>query len=409
MALLDKLDHPERRLPPVVHVAGTNGKGSTCAFLRAIGEASGWRVHVFTSPHLVRFNERIRLAGQLVEDDALDAVLDEVEQVNAGAAITEFEIITAAAFLLFARVPADLCVIEVGLGGRYDATNLLPLPAACAIASISIDHREFLGDTLGAIAWEKAGIIKPGGIAVTGRQKPEALEGIRRQAASCDARLLTRDEDWTLDEDKLIYADRRGSLPLPSPSLPGAHQIDNAGLAVAALRASGLLLPDAAWGGIAQAEWPARMQRLQGYWAEQLPPDWEIWLDGGHNPGAGEILAGHLTQWRRQAPARPIVLIVGMKQSKDASAFLRPLLPFADRVFAVAEIDQHLALPIRDIVIASGGVAQVGPDIAGALQQISRQETAGRVLICGSLYLAGIVLRKAEDDATRKATSPSRE
>ncbi len=387
--LLAKLGNPETRLPPVIHVAGTNGKGSTCAFLRAIGERAGLAVHVATSPHLVHFNERIRLAGTLVDDATLAATLEEVERVNAGAAITVFEVLMAATFLLFARVPADLCVLEVGLGGRFDATNVIPPPAACAITSISLDHREMLGDTLAAIAFEKAGIMKPGSPTATGLHPPEVEEVLRARAAAVGAPLLMRGRDWSVEPSSsgLRYADSLGGLDLPPPALLGAHQVENAGIAIAALRASDLRLPDAAFAGISSAEWPARMQRLTGRLAARLPPGWELWLDGGHNPGGGEALAAHLRGWAD----RPVHLIVGMKKAKDVAETLRPLLPLATTLWAVAEPGQHAALPVADIVAASGGLARPGPTVEAALRRLDGPPA--RVLICGSLYLAGEVLK----------------
>jgi len=390
--LLTALDHPERRLPPVLHVAGTNGKGSTCAFLRAMGEAAGLRVHVTTSPHLVRFNERIRLAGRLVDDATLEAALEEVERVNAGAPVTVFEMLMAATFLLFARVPADLCVLEVGLGGRFDATNVIDHPAACAITALSLDHREFLGDSLAKIAFEKAGIIKKSAPVATGAQAPEALAVLQAQADARGARLLARGRDWEIARAAagLRYSDAAGTLDLPPPSLLGPHQTDNAGIAVATLRAAGLGVADGAIArGVATAEWPARMQRLHGRLAALLPADWELWLDGGHNPGAGVVLAEHLAGWAD----RPVHLIVGMKQAKDSAEFLRPLLPHAASLWAVAEPGQHLALPVAAIVAASGGVARPGPTVAAALRALPREGGPARVLICGSLYLAGEVLK----------------
>ena len=389
--LLRELGDPHLRLPPVIHVAGTNGKGSTCAFLRAIAEAAGWRVHVYTSPHLVRFNERIRLAGELVSDGVLTDTLDEVERVNAGAPITVFEVLVAAAFLLFARVPADLCVIEVGLGGRGDATNVLARPRACAITSISMDHREFLGDTLDLIAREKAGIMKLGSPVVTGAQEPEVRAALDACASAVGTHVRARGRDWEVVPvaDGLRFTDALGSLDVARPSLLGAHQFDNAGIALAAVRASGLAIPAAALSaGMAGAQWPARMQRLTGRLCRLLPPDWELWLDGGHNPGAGLVIAEHIAGWRD----RPVHLIVGMKQSKDAAEFLRPLLPMAETVWAIAEPEQHLALPVDAIVAASGGVAREGPTLGAALAAIPRG-AAARVLICGSLYLAGEVLK----------------
>jgi dihydrofolate synthase/folylpolyglutamate synthase len=394
LALLEKLDNPQRRLPPVLHVAGTNGKGSTCAFLRAIGEAAGLRVHVYTSPHLVHFQERIRLAGVLASDDVLEGAFDAVERANAGAPITVFEVITAIAFHLFASVPADLCVLEVGLGGRGDATNVVDRPAACAITSISLDHREMLGETLALIAAEKAGIIKPGVPVVTGAQPEAALAVLRARAADAGAAFLARDEAWRIAPEAggLRYADAAGAFLLPPPSLAGAHQADNAGIAVAAWRAAGLPGGAAALAaGLAAAEWPGRLQRLHGALAGLLPAGWELWLDGGHNPGAGAALAEHLAAWGREGPVH---LLVGMKQSKDSAAFLRPLLPLAASVWAVAEPAQHLALPVAAIIAASGGVARPGPTVAAALRALAQPGgPPARVLICGSLYLAGEVLK----------------
>jgi dihydrofolate synthase / folylpolyglutamate synthase len=395
---LATLGHPERALPPVLHVAGTNGKGSCCAFLRAIAETAGQRVHVYTSPHLVRFHERIRLSGTLVDEDTLESVLAEVEERNAGAPITVFEITTAAALLLFSRVPADLLVLETGLGGRYDATNVVERPAATAITSISMDHMEFLGDTLDKIAWEKAGILKPDVPCAVGADAPLAV--LERAAAESGAPLLARGRDWRIEPSSgggLRYADASGALDLPPPSLAGPHQADNAGIAVAALRAwsPDWLSARAIAAGLARAEWPARMQRLRGRLAASLPPGWELWLDGGHNPAAGLALAAHLRAWRDSVPERPIHLVVGMKGSKAASGFLAPLLPpRSDTVWAVAEPGQHLAMPVAEIVAASGGAARPGPTVAAALSALPRADgPPARVLICGSLYLAGEVLK----------------
>jgi dihydrofolate synthase / folylpolyglutamate synthase len=401
---LAALGHPERSLPPVVHVAGTNGKGSCCAFLRAIAEAADQRVHVYTSPHLVRFHERIRLAGTLVEEATLESTLAEVEERNAGAPITVFEITTAAAFLLFSRVSADLLVLETGLGGRYDATNVVDRPAATAITSISMDHMEYLGDTLDKIAWEKAGILKPGVPCTVGADASLAV--LQPAAAEAGAPLLARDRDWRIeqsDDGGLRYADAAGALDLPPPSLAGPHQLDNAGIAIAAMRAWNppWLSAGAIANGLAAAEWPARMQRLRGRLAATLPPGWELWLDGGHNPAAGRALAAHLHKWREAAPERPVHLIIGMKASKAAAEFLAPLLPpLADTVWAVAEPGQHLAMPVAEIVAASGGAARPGPTVEAALSALPPRAAAvhppARVLICGSLYLAGEVLKAEE-------------
>ncbi|GBQ35541.1 bifunctional folylpolyglutamate synthase/dihydrofolate synthase [Komagataeibacter saccharivorans] len=396
--LLARLGHPERHLPPVVHVAGTNGKGSTCALMRAIAEAGGWRVHVLTSPHLVHVTERFRIAGEIVGESELTAVLEEIERVNDGAPITVFEVLTAAGFVLCARHPADLTIVEVGLGGRCDATNVLRQPAACAITAISMDHEAFLGDTLAAIAGEKAGIIKPGVPVATGRQPSEVMDVLISTARENAAPLWRRDHEWsveaTADGSGLLYRDARGTLDLPLPGLRGAHQIDNAGLALATLRASDLPLPQQAWGGIAHARWPARMQRLDGQLAAMLPTGWELWLDGGHNPGAGEVLAQVMDAW----PDRPTHLVIGMKQTKDATGFLAPLLTRATSVQAVAEKDQHLAQPVADIIAASNGKATAGPTLREALASLTRtappDAPPARVIICGSLYLAGVALQQ---------------
>ena len=398
--LLAKLGSPELRLPPVIHVAGTNGKGSTCAFLRAIAEAAGLRVHVYTSPHLVRFNERIRLAGRLVDDRTLAEAMETVERVNAGAPITVFEVITAVAFHLFAGVPADLCVLEVGLGGRGDATNVIDRPASCAITSISLDHRELLGGTLAAIAAEKAGIMKPGVPVAIGAQPPEAEAVLLAHAARVGAPARLRGRNWSIgaEGDGLRFTDPAGTLSLPPPSLLGIHQHDNAGIAIAALRATSLGLPEAAYGrGLASATWPARLQRLDGTLAALLPPGWEVWLDGGHNPGAAAALAAQLDTWRD----RPTHLVIGMKQAKDTAAFLLPLIPRAASAWAVAEPGQYLALPVATIVAAANSAIRVGPHVKDALRGIVRGTgLPGRVLICGSLYLAGEVLKLDADGRT---------
>ncbi len=396
--LLDRLGHPEHHLPPIIHVAGTNGKGSTCAFIRAMAEAAGLRVHVYTSPHLVRFNERIRIAGALVSDEALIAELERVERINDGAPITVFEVITAAAFDLFAQAPADLCVLEVGLGGRGDATNVIDAPAACAITSISLDHRELLGPTIEIIAGEKAGIMKPGIPVAIGAQPAEVQRVLLDHAAQTNTPVHLRGRHWDIapTRDGLRYSDAAGQLEAPWPALPGLFQFDNAGIAIAALRATPLRF---ATSGLAQAEWPARLQRLDGPLTSLLPGDWELWLDGGHNPGAGVVLAEHLVGWAD----RPVHLVIGMKQAKDTAEFLRPLLPLAATVWAVREPNQHAALPVEAIIEASGGIARPGPRVADALQKIPRRPGPARVLICGSLYLAGEVLQMAAEPPGKAA------
>jgi dihydrofolate synthase/folylpolyglutamate synthase len=386
--LLAKLGSPERRLPPIVHVAGTNGKGSTCAFIRAMAEAAGLRVHVYTSPHLVRFNERIRVAGTLVPDDRLLATMERIERINDEAPITVFEVITATAFDLFAATPADLCVLEVGLGGRGDATNVIDAPAVCAITSISLDHRELLGPTVDIIAGEKAGIMKPGVAVAIGAQPDDVRRILLDHAGAHSAPVRLRGRDWDIAPTVtgLRYSDGSGTIDAPVPSLPGLFQQDNAGIAITALRAAAIPHDPS---GLAHAHWPARLQRLDGALAALLPAGWELWLDGGHNPGAGVVLAEHLKGWAD----RPVHLVVGMKQAKDSAEFLRPLLPLAETVWAVREPDQHSALPVEAIVAASGGIARPGPRVADALRAIPRGDRPGRVLICGSLYLAGEVLK----------------
>jgi dihydrofolate synthase/folylpolyglutamate synthase len=394
--LLARLGNPERRLPPVLHVAGTNGKGSTCAFARAIAEAAGMRVHVYTSPHLVSFHERIRLAGLLVTDEALTAALEEAEAANGEDPITVFEITTAAALLLFARTPADLLVLEVGLGGRLDATNVVERPAATAITRVAMDHMDFLGDTVAKIAFEKAGIIKPRVPCATGRQDPAALAVIADRARALRAPLLARDEAWTITPSAagLRYADAHGALDLPPPALAGAHQHDNAGIAIAALRAMREpRLPDAAFGeGLVRASWPARLHRLvRGPLVDLLPERWELWLDGGHNEDAGRALGAHLAAER----SLPWHVVVGMKAGKQTAEFLAPIIPEAASLWAVAEPEQHLAQAPEAIVAASGGRARIGPRVADALAALAREARGpARVLVCGSLYLAGVILRE---------------
>jgi dihydrofolate synthase/folylpolyglutamate synthase len=386
--LLSRLGNPQCRLPPIIHVAGTNGKGSTCAFLRAMAEAAGLRVHVYTSPHLVHLNERIRLAGALVSDDYFAATLERIECANDGGPISIFEVITAAAFDMFAKTPADLCVLEVGLGGRRDATNIIEKAAASAITSISRDHVELLGPTLENITREKAGIMRNAIPVAIGRQTLSVEEQLLCHARGVGAPVLIRGRDWEVDQEggQLRYRDASGGVDIPAPSLGGEFQLDNAGIALTALRAA-RIKHDVA--GLAQAEWPARMQHLQGKLATHLPVDWELWLDGGHNPGASYALATHLQGWTD----RPVHLVIGMRQAKNPAEFLRPLLPLATTVWAVSEPGQHSALSVEAIVAASGGIARPGPQIEDALRNIPRGDGPARVLICGSLYLAAEVLK----------------
>ncbi|HXV24543.1 MAG TPA: folylpolyglutamate synthase/dihydrofolate synthase family protein [Alphaproteobacteria bacterium] len=396
--LMAALGHPEERLPPVLHVAGTNGKGSALAYLRAMFEAAGRPVHVYTSPHLVRFNERIRLAGRLIEEDLLVDLLEECERANGGDPITFFEITTAAAFLAFARHPADLLLLETGLGGRLDATNLVDQPLATAITPVSYDHMQFLGDTLAAIAGEKAGILKPGVPAAIGPQAAEALAAIEARAAAVGARLYRFGADWDVAPAGagLLYRGRSGERRLPAPALPGRHQFDNAGIALACLDLMGdaFALGDAEIAaGLLRAEWPARLQHLtRGPLAAMLPPGSELWLDGGHNPAAGEALAEMAKGWQD----RPLHLIFGMLDTKEPRAFLRPLAPLLRSLVAVPVPGEHASLTTAeaaDHARAVGIAAVEAADPTGAIAAIAQMADGPcRVLICGSLYLAGSVL-----------------
>ena len=401
--LLTALGSPQRRLPPAIHVAGTNGKGSTVAFMRAILEAAGQRVHVYTSPNLVRLNERFRIGmpggGQLVGDRELADTLTECEAKNGGAPITVFEIETAAAFLLFTRHPADIVLLEVGLGGRLDATNVVEKPLSSAITRIALDHREFLGDSIEQIAAEKAGILKAGVPAVVAGQLREALAVIERQAARLRSPLSIAGEDWTATEERgrLVYQDADGLLDLPAPKLYGRHQFENAGAAIAALRASGLKLPASAFeAGMTRVDWPARMQRLsQGRLAALIPADAELWLDGGHNADGGRAVAAALADLEERV-SRPLVLIVGMLSTKDSEGFLKNFAGLARRVVTVP-IHQDKAVPPAQLAAVAqeiGIPSLARDDIAGALTLAGKLELAPapRILITGSLYLAGEVL-----------------
>jgi dihydrofolate synthase/folylpolyglutamate synthase len=401
--LLAALDHPERRLPPVIHVAGTNGKGSTVAFARAILEAAGKRVHVYTSPNLVRLNERFRLGqtggGTLVGDAELVDALVECEAKNAGTPITVFEMETAAAFLLFSRHPADVTLVEVGLGGRLDATNVIEHPLVSVVTRVSIDHREFLGDTIEKIAAEKAGILKPNTPAAISGQSRAALSVIERQAARVRAPLSIAGEHWTAMEEhgRLVYQDSEGLLDLPAPKLYGRHQFENAGTAISALRLSGLKLSAAAFeAGMIRVDWPARMQRLsQGRLVALIPPEAELWLDGGHNPDGGRAIAAALADLEERV-SRPLVIIVGMLSTKDCTGFLKNFSGLARRVIAIP-IHQDKAVPPGALADIAAGVAipaLARDDLASALAAAGslELEPAPRILITGSLYLAGEVL-----------------
>jgi dihydrofolate synthase/folylpolyglutamate synthase len=404
--ILAQLGHPERKLPPVVHVAGTNGKGSTIAFMRAMLEAAGKRVHVYTSPHLVRFNERFRLAapagGQLAADGELKEALAECERVNTGQPITVFEITTAAGLLLFSRRPADVLLLEVGLGGRLDATNVIESPLATVITPISLDHAEYLGDSIEKVAAEKAGIIKQNVPVVVAAQLRPAVAVIERQAAKLAAPIRIAGEDWTATEERgrLVYQDDEGLLDLPAPKLYGRHQFENAGLAVAALRAiPGLKMPVSAFeAGMVNVDWPARMQRLtQGRFVPLAPPGSELWVDGGHNPDGGRVIAAAIADLEERV-SRPLVLVVGMLSSKDCEGFLRNFTGLARRIVAVPIPHQKNTLPadlIADTARAVGIPATTRDSIEAALDVIGKLDLdpPPRILITGSLYLAGEVLK----------------
>jgi dihydrofolate synthase/folylpolyglutamate synthase len=404
--LLAALGHPERKLPPVIHVAGTNGKGSTVAFLRAMLTAAGKRTHVYTSPHLVRYNERFRLGadgeGRLASDAELSAALAECEKANDGAPITVFEITTAAAFLLFARNPADVLLLEVGLGGRLDATNVIEKPLASIITPVTIDHTDFLGGTLEKIAAEKAGIIKQGVPVIVASQHRDALTVIERQAARMKAPIKIAGENWTATEERgrLVYQDDNGLIDLPAPKLYGRHQFENAGLAIATLRAlPELNVPLAAYeAGVVRPDWPARMQRLaQGALVDLAPAGSELWLDGGHNPDGGRAVAAALADLEERV-SRPLVLIVGMLTTKDNAGFLRNFTGLAKRLIAIPIPGQEKGMPSEQLAALAreiGLQATARNDVGSALDAAGKLDLdpPPRILITGSLYLAGDVLK----------------
>ena len=446
--LFAALGNPEQHLPPVIHVAGTNGKGSTVAFLRAMLEADGRLVHAFTSPHLVHFNERIRLAGTLISDAMLVALIEEIEAINGDQPITFFEITTAVAFLAFARVPADAVLLETGLGGVMDATNVVARPAATIITRISFDHMHLLGDTIEQIAGEKAGIMKPGVPAIISYQgNAGALATLEARAVEIGAPLYRYGQEWVVRGygDGFLYEDAAGKLELPLPALLGEHQLFNAGAAIAALRHAKAFQPPLpageGWGeglaevgiiaqstfeltsaspspvplrgptspagrgisaaaiatGLQTVEWPGRLQRLtRGPLAELLPAGWELWLDGGHNDSGGEVLAAQAAKWGD----KPLLLVFGMLNTKQPQAFLQPLAPYVQAVRTVAIEDEPLSLSAEDAAAAAraaGLAAGMAIDPATAIKTLLAAGTSpGRILICGSLYLAGNVL--AEND-----------
>jgi len=392
--LLSALDHPERRIPPVIHIAGTNGKGSTLAMIRAGLEAAGQPVHAYTSPHLARFHERIRLAGTLISEPALAALLDECVTANGSDPITFFEITTCAAFLAFARTPADWTLLEVGLGGRLDATNVVAAPRLTIITPVSLDHQQYLGETVAEIAGEKAGILKRRVPCIVGPQTEDGLAVIEARAARLGVPLLVHGQHWHIGEDRgrMIYQDESGLVDLPLPTLPGPHQIQNAGAAIAALRHLGF---DAAVceAAVTQAVWPARMQRLRQGPLVAAAPRAELWLDGGHNPAGGEALAATLARM----PKRPTHLICGMLNTKDIGGYLRPLARHADSLTAVSIPGEKNTLPAEETQAAAraaGLSATTAGSVQDAVDRIAGADPQARILICGSLYLAGQVLRE---------------
>jgi dihydrofolate synthase/folylpolyglutamate synthase len=392
--LLAALGHPERSLPPVIHIAGTNGKGSTQAMMRAGFEAKGDRVHAYTSPHLARFHERIRIAGDLISEGDLTRILDECDRVNEGREITFFEITTCAAMLAFSRTPADWTLLEVGLGGRLDATNVVDRPRLTIITPVSLDHQQYLGETLPEIAGEKAGILKRGIPCVVGPQEEAGLAVIEAKAERLGCPLLVHGQHWRAWEERgrLVFQDEGGLLDLPLPNLPGPHQIDNAGAALAALRHLGA--DEAACeAAVTQAYWPARMQRLRTGPLVDAAGPCELWLDGGHNPAGGQAVAATLA---RMAP-KPTHLICGMLNTKDVAGYMRPLAAVAASLTAVSIPGEANTLPAevtRDAARAAGIAAEVAENVGAAVSVIAHAVPGARILICGSLYLAGSILRE---------------
>ena len=393
LKLLGALGNPQNNLPPVIHIAGTNGKGSTQAMIRAGLETAGKTVHAYTSPHLARFHERIRLAGELISEEYLTEVLDECYAANGGENITYFEITTCAALLAFSRTPADYTLLEVGLGGRLDATNVIDTPAATVITPVDLDHQQFLGETLSEIAGEKAGIIKRRVPCIVGPQQEAGLEVIEAVAARNMAPLSVYGQHWHAyrEAGRMVYQDEQGLLDLPLPNLPGLHQVQNAGGAIATLRALGFD-NEACEGAVTNAQWPARMQRLKSGPLVEAAGEAELWLDGGHNPAAGYALAAVLGE----LPKVPTYMICGMLKTKDMSGYLRPLAPHVAGLHAVSIPGEAATLPAATTAQFAQGVGMVAveaADVASALSNIVQKAPQARILICGSLYLAGNILR----------------
>ena len=396
--LLNLLDNPQDSLPPVIHIAGTNGKGSTLAFMRAISEAAGLKVHAYTSPHLVQFNERIRINGEIIADQELIELMTEVEAKNKGAPITFFEITTAIAMLAFSRIPSDLVLLETGLGGRLDATNVITRPTVTVLTPISHDHAGFLGHSLTGIAREKAGIIKNGVACVTAEQDPVVLKIIENRAKEIDAPLSVENKDWwvALTGNKLSIMTSDGQINPPLPNLVGPHQIQNAGLGVVALAELGdkRINRRAVATGIRNVDWPARMQQLtQGPLYELLPGQWELWLDGGHNPAAGDAIAATL----EKLEGSPVHLITGMINTKAPSGFLAPLLKHSKSLTSIKIPNQVSSFSADEIEVVArkiGFKTKIASSVDEAIKEIvATEESCSRILVCGSLYLAGNILK----------------
>ena len=397
--LLAALGNPQDRLPPVIHLAGTNGKGSTQAMLRAGMEGVGHVVHAYTSPHLAKFHERIRIAGTLISEQALIEKLDSCYAANNGETITYFEITTCAALQAFTETHADYTLLETGMGGRLDVTNVVTRPAACIITPVDLDHQQFLGDTLAKIAFEKAGILKSGITAIIGPQPEDALEVIERQAAKVGAPLLVHGQHWhvSVEAERLIYQDETGLLDLPLPNLTGPHQIQNAGATIATLRYLGMD-EIACTAAISQANWPARMQRLRtGPLLKNLSSN-EVWLDGGHNPAAGRAIAATLSSLAK----RETHIICGMINTKDVKGFLAPISPHCKSLTTITIPNEPNAVSAPDLANfgrSCGLTSFEGIDVEKVLQDLSKRHPEARILICGSLYLAGHVLRENDEQA----------
>lgn len=405
LLLLEKLGNPHHKLPPVIHVAGTNGKGSTLAFTRAILEAQGYKVHVHTSPHLVNWHERYRLAGKLVSDDVLAEAIERVASANDNKPITVFELLCAVMFVLFSEHEADYALVEVGLGGRFDATNVIPAPLVCAIAPVALDHQAYLGDTIAKIAFEKAGIIKRRVPVAVGRQEDEARETIeevaRRNSAPCI--IAGQDFDAYRDATGFVFQDETGLLDLPVPRLKGEHQMDNAALAIAAIRHAGISVsPQAFAKGMQDVTWPGRLEKLpKGKLTRQLGTDVDVWIDGGHNPSAGEVIAQELLR-QDAGTSRKTLLVCGMINTKEPLGYFQPFSRLGAEVLTVPVAMSEAGIPpeeLAEIARKAGLEASVStsiPDAVEIVREIVNKQPGLRVLFCGSLYMVGEVLQRNE-------------